>query len=121
MIILYIDDDKEDQEFFYEAICTINPRYTCVTASSGREGLRILSTLTPDHIFLDLNMPEMNGRDVLQLIREEKKLEHVPVVIFSTSIPAGDAMLFKAIGANECMVKPFSFSILCKMLQTYLN
>jgi len=121
MTILYIDDDNEDQEFFFEAIGLINPLYKCISASSGREGLKILQTLTPDHIFLDLNMPEMNGKEVLLLIRADKKLACVPVVIFSTSIHTEDIGILKQNGANECMVKPVSFSILCTMLKTYLN
>lgn len=121
MTILYIDDDNEDQEFFYEAIGLINPSYTCISASSGRDGLKILQSLTPDHIFLDLNMPEMNGKEILLLIRSEKKFDCVPVVIFSTSIHQADITILKRNGANECMVKPVSFSILCNMLKSYLN
>lgn len=121
MIILYIDDDNEDQELFFEAINIINSTYTCVLASSGKEGLNILKSITPDRIFLDMNMPQMNGRDVLQRIRAQKRLDPIPVVIFSTSITDADKKEFRRSGATDCLVKPSSFSMLCNTLKSYLN
>jgi CheY-like chemotaxis protein len=121
MTILYIDDDSEDHELFSEAVTEINCSYQCISAFSGREGLKMLNSLRPDQIFLDLNMPEMNGKEVLTHIRAEKKLACIPVIIFSTSISAVEVRELTHRGATRCIVKPCSFQLLCKTLQPILS
>jgi CheY-like chemotaxis protein len=67
-IIVYImDDDPDDQEFLIQALKDLDPSIECFTAKNGQEGLHKLETAAiplPFLIFLDLNMPRINGRQV---------------------------------------------------------
>jgi CheY-like chemotaxis protein len=121
MVILYIDDDAEDLEIFQAAISLIAPACQYFQASDGNEGLRKLKSITPDYIFLDVNMPRMNGLEVLEAIRADKDLRRSRVIMFSTTILDGDAHLYRAKGAHKSITKPNSFKQLCEILQSIFS
>ena len=85
--ILLVDDDEDDQVLFLDALNQINKSVQCDVANNGLEAMAFLRTKTqkPDIIFLDLNMPKMNGYECLTEIRKESQFKHIPVVIYTTS------------------------------------
>ncbi len=85
--LFLIDDDLDDQFFFKEVIESINQTLHCDTATNGKIALDKLkvSASLPDIIFLDLNMPVINGFDFLIQIKKENALSKIPVCIFTTS------------------------------------
>ena len=87
MTILYADDDQEDQEVFAEIIRAIDPEIRLIRAKDGLQTIELLSNGdTPDIIFLDFNMPFLNGQQTVLKIREEKQFADLKVVIFSTRL-----------------------------------
>jgi CheY-like chemotaxis protein len=120
-VLLYIDDDPEDMEFFREAVRTVAPSCVCVGARNGQEGLKLLSTFTPDLIFLDINMPIMDGRETLQSIQVDSRLNKLPVFMLSTTTNPGEREVFRKLGAKACLVKPNSFDALCDTLKVFLK
>jgi len=121
MTLLYIDDDAEDIEFFCDAIKNIHPTYLCLVAQNAKDGLHILETLIPDVIFLDINMPVMNGKEALRAIRSRKNLASVPVCMLSTTTNSNEINMCRELGANECFVKPNSFAELCTTLKSFFQ
>jgi CheY-like chemotaxis protein len=121
MTLLYIDDDAEDIEFFCDAIKNIHPRYLCLVAQNAKDGLHILETLIPDVIFLDINMPAMNGKEALRAIRSRKDLASVPVCMLSTTTNRNELNMCRELGATECFVKPNSFAELCNTLESFFK
>ncbi len=121
MTLLCIDDDPEDVEMFQDAVRLIDPGYTCVVANNGREGLGILATTLPDYIFLDINMPVMDGKETLRNIRQDQRFDSVPVCILSTSTSKSEADLCRILGATNCLVKPNTFEELVWGLRTCLT
>lgn len=117
MILLYIDDDSDDVEVFCEIMKQVDPSCTCLVAGNGKDGLDLLSTFKPDIVFLDVNMPVMNGRDTLRHIKENKDTRGVPVCMLSTYISDEDRALYWQMGAMECLTKPQSFEEFRRMLQ----
>jgi CheY-like chemotaxis protein len=117
MTLLCIDDDPDDIEIFCEAMKQVDPSCVCAVANNGKHALDILRTLKPDMVFLDVNMPVMNGKDTLQGIRANEKLDSVPVCMLSTYINDDEAEVYRELGATECLIKPRSFSAFCQMLQ----
>jgi CheY-like chemotaxis protein len=68
MVIFYANDDKDDRELFGEVVKEIDPTFTVIHAKDGLDAVRILSKPTlklPDIIFLDINMPMMDGYETL--------------------------------------------------------
>lgn len=117
MIILYVDDDPEDIEIFIEALKECHNSATCIVARNGREALNILQTeMLPDLIFLDINMPVINGRTILAEIRKDKKFNAIPVVMYSTTINANEMEEYKQMGASHFMIKHNHFQDLCDAL-----
>jgi CheY-like chemotaxis protein len=118
MVLLYIDDDAEDVELFLEAMEEINPGVKCVAAANGKQGLSLLDTLLPDYIFLDINMPIMNGRETLRHLKSNDRWRNIPVCIVSTTRNPDEIDSFLQIGAKHFLVKPNTFEELCRALKT---
>ena len=85
--ILLVDDNPDDQFIFADALDEIAKNVECVTANNGVEAIAYLNTANPipSLIFLDLNMPFMNGFQCLEQIMKDDKLRHLPVIIYTTS------------------------------------
>jgi len=121
--IFLIDDDEDDQLLFIEAIQSIYPVLQYDTAANGKIALDKLksSPSLPDIIFLDLNMPVMNGLEFLIQIKKENALSRIPVGIFTTSDLRLDKALTKELGAQFFLTKPNDFQVLRKKLQQILS
>ena len=100
MDLLYIDDDLDDLELFSEAVKAIAPSCSCVMTTSGEEGLSMMATLRPHCVFLDINMPRLNGCQLLKRIRENKMYDAVKVCILSTAITGAESTSYKKNGCK---------------------
>jgi CheY-like chemotaxis protein len=121
MYILFIDDDTDDKEIFLEAIHELNPDVHCESASNGAEALEILmqQDALPRYIFLDINMPIMDGKSFLEEIKADNRLKNIPVVIYSTTSDQHELSELRTLGADY-IGKPASFEVLKKLLSVYL-
>ncbi len=121
--ILHIDDDEDDQEIFLTALhqITRDIQYRALdSAVDALEQLRI-QKLTADLIFLDLNMPEMNGQQFLLELKKNELLKHIPVIILSTSAHKPTISLMKELGAHDFITKPDDFTELINQLRNVLT
>jgi CheY-like chemotaxis protein len=109
--ILLVDDDEEDRQIFMDALDGIDARIRCFTAGDGRAALRLLDECTtlPDIIFLDLNMPGMDGRRFLGEKNKNDRFKAIPVVVYSTSAHPRDIKETKELGAAGFITKPVLF------------
>lgn len=121
--ILIAEDDIDDYMFLTEAIARVFPMYTVARANNGLECLNLLKSteLLPDIIFLDLNMPYKNGLESLCAIKSNDALEHIPVVIYSTSHYIKDIDAAYKNGAHYYIVKPALADLLTDVLEKVLN
>ncbi|MEP6514446.1 MAG: response regulator [Parafilimonas sp.] len=114
---LIVDDDADDCEFFCEAVSEIDASVKCITIHSGEDALQKLRTgikQLPDFIFLDLNMPRMNGRQCLIELKKDTRLKNIPVIIYSTSSAQKDIDETRQLGAAYFLTKPSDFQKLRK-------
>jgi CheY-like chemotaxis protein len=118
--ILLIDDDDDDQEIFVTALNEISNTIVCITESSAQQALYKLKSkeTSPDVIFLDLNMPVMNGFQFLAEVKSNEALKDIPVIILSTSAVSEAIQQTKALGAADFITKPNDFVALKNILQT---
>src|SRR5947207_8385078 len=121
--ILIVDDDDDDITLFCDAVHHINKAYRCIAASNGREALQLLqhAILKPDFIFMDLNLPFINGKECLTLIKKNPELAHIPVIIYSTSKLQTDIDEVYKLGAANFLTKPNSFREIIKMVSHILT
>src|SRR5688572_8199538 len=89
---LLADDDRDDASLFCEALSGIDPLLKCYTVENGRLVFDFLSCGAdkPDVIFLDINMPIMNGWDCLKKLRADPDFKNIPVIVYSTSVARKD-------------------------------
>jgi CheY-like chemotaxis protein len=121
---LLIDDDLDDQLVFSLALKELNHPIFCVVANSGFEALKKLEhdpPFLPNIIFLDLNLPGINGFDCLSRIKKNEKLSHIPVVIYTTSHSLEDINRTKNLGAIDFITKPYHIKDLYARLNTFFN
>jgi len=116
---LLIDDDTDDRELFCEALATVDPVVECDHAMDGAEALNRLRSKEisePDIIFLDINMPVMNGWQFLTKLKSEAAYSHIPVIVYSTSSNIKDRRIADEMGALCFVTKPHAFRILQDIL-----
>ncbi|MEO5889817.1 MAG: response regulator [Ferruginibacter sp.] len=120
--ILLIDDDADDQLYFRDAISELNKPLECEIANNGLEAIEQMNVPPPpDLIFLDLNMPVMNGYECLAYLKKEDRYKDIPVVIFTTSQNEIDIERTRKLGAKLFFTKPSNFDTLCAKLDKILD
>ena len=115
---MIIDDDPDDREIFEMALNSVSNEIICKSADNGVDALSLLSTgnFTPNCIFIDVNMPKMNGIECLKNIKEIPALKNVKVYMYSTTSEATVVATAKGIGAEDFIVKPTKVSELKQIL-----
>lgn len=117
--ILVVDDDKDDQSFLLEAINELYPSFECDLADNGREALEYIdkNPPPPDYIFLDLNMPLLNGYEFLREYKKQPESSKSTIIVYSTSSHPQDRIATKDLGATDYITKLSDFRKLKQTLQ----
>lgn len=108
-----IDDDTDDIALFKEAISELNDSIMLQSATNGQDAMDKLNrgeVENPDVIFLDINMPVMNGWQFLLALKENSLYKHIPVIVFSTSLNQTDVNRALTLGALCFFSKPDDYS-----------
>lgn len=125
--ILLADDDADDRQFFSEAINELKMEHTLTLFNDGRQLMNYLEDPAnedmdiPHILFLDLNMPYMNGMDCLREIRKNPKFNSLSIAIYSTSSSEKDIEETFIGGANIYIRKPNDFTTLKKVIKDVVS
>jgi CheY-like chemotaxis protein len=122
MTILTVDDDEEDIEIFLEAVRDIDSSILCLVARSAEEALMILNSDMdlPHYIFLDINMPKVDGNSCLREIKRDKRFSKIPVIMYSTYDGKKEMEMYRGMGAHY-LPKQNSYNDLIKELRKVLR
>ena len=116
--ILVVDDDKMNLAIVHKML---GIRYDVTCVSSGMDAISYLNNNVPDMILLDLHMPEMNGLEVLEKIREQDNLSDIPVVFLTADNDRKTEIdIFKA-GAMDFIQKPFIAEVVIQRISRILE
>lgn len=118
---ILIADDSASMRAMLVAIVESVGDYQVVEASSGFEALRLLPRDHVDLILTDINMPDINGLELIRYLRANPNYKNIPVFIISSEGSAKDIEKGKQLGANEYVIKPFSPATLQQLINQYLN
>lgn len=119
IIITLAEDDEDDRLFFTDAFEELKINTIVNTVNNGRELLNFLNdpeTVLPNIIFLDLNMPILNGIECLKEIKQNSRFKDIAIAIYSTSSSDKDVEDTFVLGANIYIKKPSNFNDLKKIL-----
>ena len=114
--VLVVDDEAQIQRFLKPAL--VASGYTVLRAETGAAALRLVATQAPDIVVLDLGLPDMDGKDVLQEIRS---FSTIPVIILSARDREFEKITALDLGADDYVEKPFSIGELMARLRTALR
>ena len=123
MNILLADDDMDDCNFFKKALQTVPLLTQLTTVPDGEQLMKYLfenSEHLPHVLFLDINMPRKNGFECLSEIKQNEKLKHLPVVMFSTSNSQDNISILFKTGADLYIRKPSNFTELVQIIHNAL-
>ena len=116
--ILIIDDDDDLRDLLCEQLAA-QPEFLTVAAATAESGLRAASAQRPDLILLDLDLPDMNGRDVCRALRDAGVL--APVIMLTAADGESETILGLESGANDYVTKPFKFNVLLARIRAQMR
>jgi signal transduction histidine kinase len=117
--ILVVDDEPINIEVFKTHLSQYN--YEVLSASNGFEALEQINHSAPDLVLLDLMMPKMSGFRVCQIIRHERQLWDLPVIMLTAKSNIYDKVYGLNLGANDYIIKPFHVDELLTRIRVLLN
>ena len=119
--ILLVEDDDDDQEFFISAIEDMDNVIVQAVVRNGKEALKHLenSTILPSVIFMDIDMPLMNGIECLTEIIKNPKTKEIPVVMLTTSTYQSERS--QSLGAKAFIMKPDNVNTLRQQVEDILH
>ena len=116
--ILIADDEKSNLLILTDIL---NDLYTVLVAKNGSKAFEIAQTQLPDIILMDINMPDMNGYQVLQSLKNNEKLKDIPVIFITALNHIEEEEWGLALGAVDYITKPFSPAIVKARINTHLK
>jgi CheY-like chemotaxis protein len=121
--VLLADDDADDRMIFLEAFRELKLDVEVNTVRNGRETIDFLkhADRLPDILFLDLNMPVMNGKECLKVIKKDPRYENICIAIYSTSSNEEDIEETLVLGAHVYVKKPSDFEQLKQILYKIIS
>jgi CheY-like chemotaxis protein len=122
--IFLAEDDMDDVFFFTEALGRICKASTVKVCENGLEMLEALETAKdqlPDVVILDINMPAMDGMECLKQIRSKPYLDHVPIVMLTTTSSRNTVEEAHKAGASLYVKKPVIFEDLEAIIETIIR
>lgn len=117
--------DEDDCDFFREALEELGTPFSLITVNDGVRLMEFLSGKLaenlPDILFLDVNMPRKNGFECITEIKKNEKLQHLSIIIFSTSLDRNIVDIMYEKGALNYICKPGDYAELKKVIAKVLG
>jgi DNA-binding response OmpR family regulator len=118
-LILAVDDEKDVCSLLKNAL-ERSGEFKVVTANSGKNGIHMARRAKPDLILLDIEMPEMNGFEVLELLKTDAKTYHIPVIMLTGKSDDAFKISASRLYSEEYLTKPVSVIALKNSIDTIL-
>lgn len=119
-IKILIAEDVEENREFLKILFEVCPSIKVITAENGLEALKILEKNKFDFIFLDIQMPIMDGVETLKNIKENEKLKNIPTIALTAQAILGDKEKYLPYGFDFYITKPINESVLFSCLESFL-
>ena len=116
--LLLIDDDDDLRGALAEQLA-LHEEFAVNEAASAGEGVRMAREIKPDLILLDVDLPDMDGREACRLLRKDGV--STPVIMLTAQSADADAILGLDAGANDYVTKPFRFAVLLARIRAHLR
>jgi len=115
--IIMVDDDITNLSV---AKNNLSEKYFFFTASSGEKLFQVLEKVSPSLILLDIEMPDMNGYQVIKVLKSDENTAHIPVIFLTAKIDTQSEIEGLNLGAVDYIIKPFSKEMLTKRIDLHI-
>ncbi len=115
--VLYVEDDPAQRELMTQLLMLEGVEVKL--AKNGAEGMTMAQTWQPDIILMDLRMPQMDGFESIQQIKEHGATSDIPVVVVSAWTSAAHDERALALGADSILSKPFGLTDIVALINRY--
>ena len=118
--VLIVEDDKFNIQLLETIFSKLEMDVNIISTDDGEEALHIIETSDPsiDMLLLDLHLPEMGGREILEKVRKSKDKKELPILIIT--VDGFDESELREMGANDFMLKPFDVTDFADKVSVYL-
>ena len=117
--ILYIEDNPDNRMLVRRVLEAEG--YRVVEAEDGLEGIKLLRSLTPDLVLMDINLPEIDGYEVTKRLKQAPSMTRVPVIAMTANVMKGDREKTMAAGCDGYIPKPIDIDILPDQIARFLR
>lgn len=122
--ILLVEDNYGDALLFKKAIERSSFTANTTVVEDGEQAVAMLvksgdfsDAVTPDLVFLDINLPKLNGKEVLMKVKADDRLKHIPIIVFTSSVAHMDVVRSYQLNANAYVLKPSDLSKLSDIIR----
>lgn len=119
--ILYVEDNFQNYRLVMRMLQLEPVEYHVTQAPDGESGLRLVGEIAPDLIFMDINLPDMDGVEVTRRIKAHAEFQHIPIVALTANAMVGDRERYLGAGCDDYLRKPISRADLQGVLARHLN
>ena len=116
-VVIIVDDDMINLTLARSALVN---KYEVFTAPSGKKMFQLLEKIKPDLILLDIEMPEMNGYEVIKLLKADERTSGIPVIFLTAKNDPASEVKGLGLGASDYVMKPFSQELLAKRVELHI-
>lgn len=124
MNIALVDDDKDESDFFQIALDFLGIDFQFLFYNTAKDFVSHIEkpeTQLPDIVFVDMNMPGISGKDLIEELRQNSKFDSMQAVIYTAHISEKDKQAMIDLGTFEFFIKPTEFSDLTQMLKDMID
>jgi len=118
--ILVVEDSPMTRSLIISSLEAVGD-FTIIEAANGFQALRKLPEVSPDLVITDINMPDINGLEVVRFVKQSENFKHIPVIIVTTEGRDVDKERGLRLGADKYLVKPFQPGQLQQFVQELLG
>ncbi len=118
--LLYIEDNFSNLKLV-KRILDLRPNIDLIFAIQGEDGIKLALSHKPDLILLDINLPKMNGYEVLKKLKEYENLREIPIVAVSANVMEDNVRRIKKAGFSNFLKKPLNVKEFLQLLDNYLE
>lgn len=117
--VLYIEDDRDNMVLVRRILHAAD--FELYEATTAMAGLAMAEERLPDIILMDINLPEMDGLTATRHVRQNPKIQHIPVVALTANVMHDVLEKAMAVGCDGCIAKPIQVDTLPDEIRKYLR
>lgn len=118
-VVLYIEDNSSNIDLVTQILLAMRPNVKLITSVYGKDTVALAYKYKPNLILLDLNLPDIHGAEVVELLKNEEQIKDIPVVVVSADAMPAQVSNLLAAGVKQYLTKPFDVSLFLQVLDKY--